>query len=124
RPGRMTLAGRLTRGGTTSVVTVTVEPYLPEPNVLAVRIRRARAGLVPMPLGEILHSFSEAAAQLDLRLRWRRADRDPVALISIPPPDQDGKRVQIETLKLGDGEIYLAGTTRQREEGDAETEKQ
>jgi hypothetical protein len=120
----MTLAGRLTRGGTTSVVTVTVEPYLPEPNVLAVRIRRARAGLVPMPLGEILHSFSEAAAQLDLRLRWRRADRDPVALISIPPPDQDGKRVQIETLKLGDGEIYLAGTTRQREEGDAETEKQ
>ena len=31
RPDRMTLACRLKQGGTTTVVTLTVEPYLPEP---------------------------------------------------------------------------------------------
>ena len=123
RPDRMTLACRLEQGGTTTVVTLTVEPYLPEPNLLALRIRNARAGLVPMPLAEILDSISEAAGQTDLHLRWQRADGDPVALISIPLSDQDGKLVRIETIQLGDGKIYLAGTTGQRRTGDPEREK-
>jgi len=115
QPDRMTLACRLKRGTLDGVVTLTVEPYLVEPNVLALRIRRARAGLVPMPLAEILDAVSEAAGRMDLHLRWRRAGGDPVALISFPPPrTQDGKLVQIETLQLSEGEIYLAGTTRPR----------
>jgi hypothetical protein len=123
RPDRMTLACRLKRGGLEGVVTLTVEPYLPEPNLLALRIRRARAGLVPMPLAEILDSISRAAGQTDLHLRWRQADGDPVALISISPPDQNGKLVQVETLKLGEGEIYLAGTTRRPTSGSSKAEK-
>jgi hypothetical protein len=115
QPDRMTLACRLKRGTLDGVVTLTVEPYLVEPNVLALRIRGARAGLVPMPLAEILDAVSEAAGQMDLHLRWRRADGDPVALISFSPlRTQDGEFVQIETLQLSEGEIYLAGTTRPR----------
>ena len=124
RPDRFTLACRLDRGGTTSVVTLTVDLYVPEPNLLAVRIRGARAGLVPMPLTEILDSISEAARQMDLRLRWQQANGDPVALIPIAaPPDQDGRLVQIETLQLFKGEIYLAGTTEQHEADDTEAER-
>ncbi len=124
QPGGMTLAGRLTRGAETCVVTLTVEPYLPEPNVLAVRIRGARAGLVPMPLNEILDSISEAAEKMDLRLQWQQADGDPVALISVPsPPDQDGPLVQVETIRLGEGEIYVAGTTGPLKPDGTETEK-
>jgi hypothetical protein len=115
RPDRMTLACRLKRDGLQGVVTLTVEPYLPEPNLLALRIRGARIGLVPMPLAEILDSISRAAGQMDLHLRWQQAGGDPVALISFSPPlEHDRKLVEIETLRLGEGEIYLAGTTRPR----------
>jgi hypothetical protein len=125
RPDGMTLAGRLMRDGDTNVVALTVEPYLPEPNVLALRIRGARAGLVPVPLGEILDGISEAAAEMELRLLWRRVDGDPLALIPISlATEQDGRLIQIDTLRLSEGEIYLAGTTRQREDGDAEPENE
>lgn len=116
QPDRITLACRLDRGGTTSVVALTVDLYVTEPNVLALRIRGARAGLVPMPLTEILDSISEAARQMDLRLQWQQAHGDPVALISLAtPPDREGRQVQIETLQLSEGEIYVAGTAAQRE---------
>ena len=75
RTDRMTVACRLQRRGLTGVVTLTVEPYIQEPNLLALRIRKARAGLVPMPLAEILDRISEAARRMDLRLRWRQAVR-------------------------------------------------
>ena len=121
QPDQMTLACRLKQGTLEGVVTLTVEPYLAEPNLLALRIRKARAGLVPMPLAEILDAVSEAAGQMDLHLRWRRTDGDPVALISFSPlKTQDGELVQIETLQLGEGEIYLAGTTRPRRVGSGE----
>jgi hypothetical protein len=121
QPDRMTLACRLKQDALDSVVTLTVEPYLVEPNVLALRIRGARAGLVPMPLAEILDAVSEAAAQMDLNLRWRRAEDDPVALISFSPlTTDDGRLVQIETLQLSEGEIYLAGTSRPRGAGSKE----
>lgn len=116
RPREMTLACRQQRGGVDTTVSLTIEPYLPEPNRLALRIRSARAGLLPMPLTPVLDAISAAAAETGLRLDWQRAHGDPVALISIPPPSgQDGKLVRIDTLRLDHGEIYLAGTTRQRE---------
>ena len=123
RPDGMTLACRLKQGGTTTVVTLTVEPYLPEPNLLALRIRDARAGLLPMPLTSVLDAMSEAAGQIGFPLDWQRADGDPVALICTAPPDRDGKLVRIETIQLGDGKIYLVGTTGQRRAGDTEREE-
>jgi hypothetical protein len=95
------------------VVSLIVEPSLPEPNVLALRIRKARAGMLPVPLGKILDRISQAARKTGLRLQWRQAGGDPVVFISIPPPqNQHDRLVQIETLRLGKGEIYLAGTTK------------
>jgi hypothetical protein len=124
RPDRLTLACRLKRGTLDGVVTLTVEPYLAEPNVLALRVRSARAGLVPMPLSEILDAISAAAGQMNLHRRWGRAGGDPVALISISPPTtQDGRSVQIETLQLSEGEIYLAGTTRPWQAGGDKAER-
>ena len=42
---------------TSSVISLTIEPYVPEPNVLALRIVKARAGLLPMPLGQAPIAF-------------------------------------------------------------------
>ncbi len=98
-----------------SVVSLTVEPYLPEPNVLALRIVRARAGLLPVPLRQVLDWLTQAAQNLQLHLQWRQAGGDPVAMLSLPADRAaDARRVQVQTLRLGEGKIYVAGTTLQR----------
>ena len=93
-------------------MSLAVDVYLAKPNVLALRIRKARAGLLPVPLKTITDQITEKAEEMDLGLRWRQADGDPVAEIPIPPPrDADDKAVRVETLRLGEGKVYLAGST-------------
>ena len=119
-PDRFQVACRVNRDKLTTVITLTLDVYLAEPDVIAVRICAARAGLLPVPLDKILKGISQGARRLDLRLQWRQADSDPVALITIPPPqDVDNNRVHLTALQLGDGEIYVAGTTeKSKQDGD------
>jgi hypothetical protein len=107
---RITVACRFDHDGLSSVLSLTVEPYVPEPNVVALRIVRARAGLLPVPLGQVLDRLSEAARDMQIHLEWRRAGGDPVAMFSLPPAADD-RPVRIETLRLGKGEVYVGGTT-------------
>lgn len=114
-PEDATLFSRVERGSVTSVVSLSVDAYIQEPNVMAVRIRRARAGVLPLPMEKILERITEAAGKLDLRIRWRQTDGDPVALVSLPPTwDGDDKLVSVEELRFGEGEIFVSGTTENR----------
>ena len=114
-PDRVTLFCRARWRGITSVITLTVDPYVAKPNVLALRIRKVRAGALPLPLTKILESISGAAKRMEYHLQWQHREGDPLALITIPPPrDRQDRVVRIETLKLGENEIYLSGVTEQR----------
>lgn len=108
---RITIACRFEQGGIDSVLSLTVEPSMPEPNVIALRIVKARAGLLPVPLAKVLDGVSQAARGLGCHLEWRNTGGDPVAMLSFPSAD-DERPVNIESLRLGDGEIYVNGTTR------------
>jgi hypothetical protein len=111
-PKQITVACLMELKGYWSVVSLTVQPSLAEPNVLALRIVRARAGLLPVPLRQILDQLTQAAQQLRVHLEWRQSGGDPVAMLSLPDDQADDtRRVRVETLRLGDGEIYVSGTT-------------
>lgn len=112
---RITMACRFNQDGVSSVLSLTVEPYMPEPNVVALRIVKARAGLLPAPLNKVIEGVKRAARAMDLHLEWRNTDGDPVALLSLQPTE-DERPVRIETLRLGNGEIYLAGSTAAKKE--------
>jgi len=111
----ITVACRFEQEGTKSILSLTVQPSLPEPNVVALRIVRARAGLLPVALRPVLDRISEAARAMRLHLEWRHVGDDPVAILSLPGNEHGGRIVQFDTLRLGDGEIYIAGTTKRRE---------
>jgi hypothetical protein len=110
RSGRATLAFRYESGPASSVLSLEVEAYLADPNVVALRICGARAGALPLPLDEVLESISRAAAAADVNLRWRQTEGDPVALVTFKSPP--GKpQLAIEKLELRDGSLFVAGKT-------------
>lgn len=103
-----------------TVFSLDVQLGLTEPNVVALTIRGARAGTVPLPLGQVLDTITNAAREMNLQLQWKKAGGHPVALIKIPSPDSEGKKqIVVESIELRDGSIYVAGTTVPGEEWSA-----
>ena len=116
-PDGVTLACRASHSGITTVVSLKVDVYLAEENLIAVRIRKARAGSLPWPLGKIVDGFTESAVRSDVRLSWRQIDGDPLALIKIPKTQGPGQRqIQVTTLRLEDGKIIVGGSTGEKKE--------
>lgn len=115
RADEFVLACRYRQGKVDTVLSLSVDVYLAEPNVVALRIRKARAGALPLPLAEVLEQLSQAAERMELSLEWRQTDGDPVALLRIPPPrDENGTSMRIEAVRLGDGQLFVSGTTESR----------
>ena len=110
-PGRIAIGFRVEREGSSIVYSVEADMYVSEPNVIACRLQRARAGRLPLPLGQVLDTVTEAVRRVDLPLRWAQTDGDPVALVTVFPDREDRQGTTLLTLELLDGEIYVAGTT-------------
>lgn len=110
-PGRLQIACRAQRGNIETVLSVTIEVYLAEPGVLALRIRNARAGVLPLPLADVLDQIGELGDRRGFLIQWQQADGDPVALVHIDPVVKGNKHVVIDTLELAEHEIYVSGTT-------------
>ncbi len=95
------------------VASIHCEVSLLEPNLLAVRIRRVRAGALPVPLKALIDRITHLAAQQQIRLEWRQTGGDPVALIRLDFHHPETRRqVQVESLRLQEGLICLAGSTK------------
>ena len=97
-----------------TVISLSADVYLTDkPNQLAIRVRSVRAGLIPLPLKNLMDRVTDVARRSGLQLVWSQQEGDPVALLQIPSQiDRRTKReVHVETLQLRDGEIYLAGRT-------------
>lgn len=111
-PEAVTLFCRYRRGKITSVLSLAVDVYLVETDVVAMRIRSAQAGLLPLPLEEILGQITRQARRRQINLQWKQAEGDPVALFRLLLRDEkSGRQVRIESIKLGKGEIVVSGRT-------------
>jgi hypothetical protein len=113
-PDQLWIACRFERDNWTGVLSLPVEIYVAESDVLALRIRPMRAGAVrlPLPVEKILDTVVRVAHQRDWQVYRRQLEGDPVIEVSIPPlGDKDDKRVRLDTLQLGEGRIYVAGST-------------
>jgi hypothetical protein len=115
----VTVACRYLDGAVVTVMSLDAEIYIDQPNVLSVRLHNARAGAIPVPMGEILDGVQQAATEANFQLTWLQAEGDPVALVRFHPPrDDENTLYELETLELRQGEIYVAGrTTRGNSEG-------
>ncbi|MFO7903375.1 MAG: hypothetical protein ACQESR_04635 [Planctomycetota bacterium] len=111
-PGTLNLAFRYQDAEWSTIINLSMDVHLTEdPNTFGLRVRNARAGWIPMPLGNFLDQISQAARRADLRLRWAQQDGDPVALITVPrePDNGDSKPIIIEAIDIGEGTLMIAG---------------
>jgi hypothetical protein len=105
----VTIAGLCEQSCFWTVVNLTFEPYMVKPNVLAIKILHARAGLAPVPMKPILDELSKAARQMQLHIEWRQSNGDPVALLSMPAGQKTRRAVRIESVTLDQGKISISG---------------
>ncbi len=97
-----------------TIISLSLEVRLAdEPNTLAVTIKSAKAGWIPLPLKDFLDQISEAAQRADLHVRWADRDGDPVALITILPDEDPNLRdsLVLEAIEIQEGELVIAGRT-------------
>lgn len=113
--GGVILACRYETSKISTVLSLHVDASLAEDNVIALRFRKARAGNLPLPMGEVLDNLSREAARHNIPVRWLQADSDPVALISIPAPAREQKLVySVDTMRIGERGVYISGTSTPR----------
>jgi hypothetical protein len=99
-------------GQVSTVASLEADVSLQELNRLAVRIRRARAGGVPLPLDrflpEAMHTLENAGCIIELR----QAGADPVLLITLNPQTNRGRTLILQALAVREGEVEIAGETK------------
>jgi hypothetical protein len=111
QPDRAQIAFRWVKPAWSAIVFLETQIYLRDENVVAVRICKARAGLLPLPLGGLLRDLTSAAEEAGLRVDQEQIEGDPVLLISVAGLNGGDKLLNLESLELTAGEIYVAGRT-------------
>ena len=117
----VSVACRFDNGKLKTVISFDLDVELTtETNTLAVRIAKLRAGLLPVPLKQMLDKIAVAAKRSDLPLRWSQTEGEPVALVTVPVQHEDyaHREIYVDKIEVRDGEIYLAGHTERPEAAD------
>ena len=111
--GQMIVGCRYEGRQMNTVLSLTADVYLQSPNVVAVRIERARAGAVPLPLKDVTGQLVAACEKLGCKVELREIGADPLLLLTLPLPTNSGRdgTIRVETVELREGEIHLAGET-------------
>jgi hypothetical protein len=109
-----TLACRFEQNGFACILSLTLQPSMAKPNVLALRIKKARVGLLPAPLDPVMQRIAKLARELQCQVQWERTGGDVVALLTLPDATNGAYRTTLENVELVDGEICIEGNTEER----------
>ncbi len=99
-------------GQVSTIVSLEADVALQAQNVVVVRIRRARAGAIPLPLDKFLPEARRALENAGCIVELRQNGADPVLLITLPLRTDRGRELVLKTLAVREGEIDMAGETK------------
>ena len=109
--GKVLVACRLSTPISTTVLSLEMEPYLTDqPQQIAIRITRLRAGRLPLPLKRTLERLSAAAAKAGLGLQSSQDAGKPVAVVRLPTDSgKPPRNVALESLQVQNGQLSAHG---------------
>jgi hypothetical protein len=99
-------------GQVSTVVSLEADVTLQETDVVAVRIRRARAGAIPLPLDKFMPEAIRFLRNAGFLVELRQSGADPVLLVTLRLQTDRGRDLLLKTLALRDGEVDVAGETK------------
>jgi len=107
---RAQIAFRWSKPLWSAIVHLETEVYLQSENVVAVRICKARAGWLPLPLGALLTDMVAAGRDIGIAIEQHEIDGDALLLVTLPGAyDRGNKLIALESVELTPNEIYVAG---------------
>ena len=111
-PEALTLGFRTTSRGVDTVISVDAAVFLTDEGAVAIRLASVRAGALPLPVLPLADEIAAACKELSLPVRWTQQDGLPVAVVEIQSdPSTEKRRFYIDSIELGEGELYVAGHT-------------
>ncbi len=95
-----------------SIVLVVTDVFVvEETDEIAVRIKKARTGIVPLPIAAIADRVTDHLRKSGMSVTWTEMEGDPVALIRVPDEllTFDGQTIRIEAIDCQEHQIELIG---------------
>jgi hypothetical protein len=100
------------RGLISTVVSMEFDAEVRDGRTLAIRLLGLHGGAVPLPLGTVIEEITAAASQLEHEVRWTEEDGHPVALVTMPEWEEDGREISLVEVRLEPARLVLLGETR------------
>ncbi len=98
-----------------TVVTVETEPRVMSEGVVSLRMRSARAGLLPLARSLVVEEVDLITKELDWPIEWTEIEGDLVLVVPMRNLfDTEAERRRLDELDLNGGEIVLGGAAENR----------
>ena len=111
-PNLLTLGFRTSSGGVDTVVSVDASVFLTDEGAVAIRLMSVRAGSLPLPVMQVADELAAACRELSLPVRWTTGKRSAGRRRRTAQRSSTDKRqFYIDSIELGEGEVYVAGHT-------------
>lgn len=115
-PRRIAVSMDVGTGPLTARAWAIVSVMVPSDNELAIDVESAGLGALPLPAGTVLDALGARAIQAGLQAESRRFEGRPALVVRLPgrigTAPGTGSEYHLEGLRIDDGELVVAGTTR------------
>ncbi|GAB4162658.1 MAG: hypothetical protein Tsb009_39560 [Planctomycetaceae bacterium] len=107
RGGAILVGFRYSQSGWSGVVSFEVKPWVPEPNQLALEIRSIKAGLVPIPLDQVLKQIGSQFETRGWNVTWRENEGNDVMLVDFGTREK--KKSLLERIVVLENKLQVFG---------------
>lgn len=121
RDERLQLGFRFKRNGWNGIVSLKLKPWIQDQNRLAIEIESIRAGIVPIPLEEMLENLTQQLVDSGWDVTWNHANGHDVAVITLQQEKPDSP--VLESLLIDEGEVRVSGRSKSSLPADPQIQK-
>jgi len=89
------------------IVSLRLKPWVSHPNQIALEVLSVRAGLLPIPLDDVLGEASRQLEEAGWPTEWRQRDGNDVLIIHLDRPGPN--RAVLESVDVAEGVLRIRG---------------
>jgi hypothetical protein len=109
--GHVLLAFQAQKGIWNGVVSSRIRAWAAGPNQLAFDLKSARAGIIPIPVDNILDDLVKKLDSIGWRAEWKRSNNRDVLVVNIDSENlsEEGPRAVLEAVEIAPGRLRISG---------------